>query len=60
LKVEGRWAVITDGASGIGLAIARRLSAQAGAIDRQTQPDDGRNACNRRSLLGRLFDQIVA
>jgi NAD(P)-dependent dehydrogenase (short-subunit alcohol dehydrogenase family) len=60
MKFEGRRAVITGGASGIGLAIARRLSAQAGAIDRQTQPDDGRNACDTRSLLGRLFDQIVA
>ena len=60
MKFEGRRAVITGGASGIGLAIARHLSAQAGAIDRQTQPDDGRNACDTRSLLGRLFDQIVA
>lgn len=39
MKFEGRRAVITGGASGIGLAIARRLSAQAGAIDPQTQPD---------------------
>ena len=60
MKVEGRRADITGGASGIGLAIARRFSAKAGAIDRQTQPDEGRNACNTRSLLGRLFDQIVA
>ncbi|MGB2199181.1 MAG: hypothetical protein ACPH05_05680 [Luminiphilus sp.] len=55
MKFEGRRAVITGGASGIGLAIARRLSAQAGAIDRQTQPDDGSNACNTRLLLGMLF-----
>lgn len=55
MKVEGRRSVITGGASGIGLAIARRLSAQAGAIDRQTQQDDGSNACNTRSLLGRFF-----
>jgi len=46
MKIEGRRAVITGGASGIGLAIARRLSAQAGAIDRQTQLDGTRNACN--------------
>jgi len=39
MKFEGRRAVITGGASGIGLAIARRFSAKAGAIDRQTQPD---------------------
>ena len=40
--------------------ISERLSAQLNAIDRQTQPDDGSDACNTRSLLGRLFDQIVA
>ena len=40
--------------------ISERLSAQLNAIDRQTQPGDGSNACNTRSLLGRLFDQIVA
>ena len=40
--------------------ISERLSAQLDAIDRQTQPDDGSDACNTRSLLGRLFDQIVA
>jgi NAD(P)-dependent dehydrogenase (short-subunit alcohol dehydrogenase family) len=60
MKFEGRRADITGGASGIGLAIARRFSAKAGAIDRQTQPDEGRNTCNTRSLLGRLFDEIVA
>ena len=40
--------------------ISERLSAQLDAIDRQTQPDDGSDACNTRFLLGRLFDQIVA
>ena len=40
--------------------ILERLSAQLDAIDRQTQPDDGSDACNTRSLIGRLFDQIVA
>ena len=60
MKVEGCRADITGGASGIGLAIARRFSAKVGAIHRQTQADEGRNACNTRSLLGRLFDQIVA
>ena len=40
--------------------ISERLSAQLDAIDRQTRPDDGSDACNTRSLLGRLFDQIVA
>jgi len=40
--------------------ISERLSAQLDAIDRQTQPDDGSESCNTRSLLGRLFDQIVA
>ena len=60
MKFEGRRADITGGASGIGLAIARRFSAKAGAIDGQTQPDEGRNACNTRSLLSRLFDQIVS
>ena len=55
MKVEGRRAVIRSGTSGIGLAIARRLSAKGRAIDRQTQPDDGRNARNTRSLVGRLF-----
>jgi len=40
--------------------ISERLSAQLNAIDRQTQPGDGSDACNTRSLLGRLFDQIVA
>ncbi len=40
--------------------ISERLSAQLNAIDRQTQPDDGSESCNTRSLLGRLFDQIVA
>ena len=40
--------------------ISERLSAQLDAIDRQTQPDDGSDVCNTRSLLGRLFDQIVA
>ena len=46
MKFEGRRAVITGGASGIGLAIARRFSAKVGAIDRQTQLDGTRNACN--------------
>ena len=40
--------------------ISERLSAQLHAIDRQTRPDDGSDARNTRSLLGRLFDQIVA
>ena len=40
--------------------ISERLSAQLNAIDRQTQPGDVSDACNTRSLLGRLFDQIVA
>ena len=40
--------------------ISERLSAQLNAIDRQTQPGDGSDACNTRSLLDRLFDQIVA
>jgi hypothetical protein len=40
--------------------ISERLSAQLHAIDRQTRLDDGSNACNTRSLLDRLFDQIVA
>ena len=40
--------------------ISERLSAQLDAIDRQTRPDDGSDACNTRPLLGRLFDQIVA
>ena len=40
--------------------ISERLSAQLDAIDSQTQPDDGSESCNTRSLLGRLFDQIVA
>lgn len=40
--------------------ISERLSSQLNAVDRQTQPDDGSDACNTRTLLGRLFDQIVA
>ena len=40
--------------------ISERLSAQLDAIDRQTQPGDGSDACNTRPLLVRLFDQIVA
>ena len=40
--------------------ITERLAAQLNAIDRQTKPDDGSDACNTRPLLGRLFDQIVA
>ena len=40
--------------------ISERLSTQLDAIDRQTRPDDGSDACNTRPLLGRLFDQIVA
>lgn len=40
--------------------ISERLSAQLDAIDRQTHPDDGSDACNTRSLLGRLFAQFVA
>ena len=55
MKVEERRAVIRGGTSGIGLAIARRLSAKGGTIDRQPQPDDGRNARNTRSLVGMLF-----
>jgi NAD(P)-dependent dehydrogenase (short-subunit alcohol dehydrogenase family) len=55
MKVEGRRVAFSGGASGIGLAIARRLSAKGGTIDRQPQPDDGRNARNTRSLVGRLF-----
>ena len=40
--------------------ISERLSCQLNAVDRQTQPDDGSDACNTRTLLGRLFDRIVA
>ena len=40
--------------------ISERLSVQLNAIDRQTQPGNVSDACNTRSLLGRLFDQIVA
>lgn len=40
--------------------ISERLFAQLDAIDRHTQPDDGSDTCNTRSLLGRFFDQIVA
>ena len=40
--------------------ISERLYAQLDAIDRQTHPDDGSDACNTRSLLGRLFAQFVA
>jgi len=40
--------------------ITERFAAQLNAIDRQTKPDDGSDACNTRPLLGRLFDQIVA
>ena len=40
--------------------ISERLYAQLDAIDRQTHTDDGSDACNTRSLLGRLFAQFVA
>lgn len=38
--------------------VAERLSNQIGAIERQTQPNDGSDICNTRHLLGDVFEQM--